>query len=45
MSLDTNWLCAGAVKKDMNQRKNPATESFSINVYVGGKKGINSVFP
>lgn len=43
MSLDTNWLCAGAVKKDMNQRKNPATESFSINVYVGGKKGINSV--
>lgn len=35
MSLDTNWLCAGAMKKDMNQRKNPATESFCINEYVG----------
>lgn len=41
MSLDTNWLCAGVMKKDRNQRKNPATESFCINEYVG-EKGINS---
>lgn len=43
MSLDTNWLCAGAMKKDINQRKNPATESFCINEYVGRGEGINSV--
>lgn len=39
MSLDTNWLCASAMKKDMNQRKNPATESFCINEYVGAGVG------
>ena len=39
MSLDTNWLCAGAVKKDMNQRKNPETESFCISAYVAGGGG------
>lgn len=38
MSLDTNWLCAWAMKKDMNQRKNLATESFCISEYVGGQK-------
>lgn len=45
MSLDTNWLCVGARKKDMNQRKNPATESFCISKYVGRgeEEGINSV--
>jgi hypothetical protein len=36
VSLDTNWLCAGGMKKkDMNQRKNPAIESFRINEQVG----------
>lgn len=38
MSLDTNWLCAGAMKKDKNQRKNPATEGFCINEFVGEKR-------
>lgn len=36
MSLDTNWLCAGAMKKDMNQRMNSTTESYCISEYGGG---------
>lgn len=44
MSLDTNWLCAGAVKKDMNQRKNPETESFCISAYVAGGGGGGNKF-